>query len=633
MDLFKGYVPTQDKKCLMPFKGKSSNELKTYRQVKNLNEFAGILGEETILIDIDDYEQSEIVMRMVEDQQLLCRVYETTKGKHFLFQNSGVEKCRTGAKLACGITADIKVGVVASYAVLKFGGKEREVIYDIFEDEEYGMVPRWLFPLDTSVKTDFLDMESGDGRNQALYNYILTLQSNDFSVEESREAIRMLNKFVLHEPLEDEEIETILRDESFQKPIFFKGKTLLIEKFATYLKNNSHIIKINNQLHIYDDGIYVDGTEDIEREMIKNVPGLNRAKRADILSYINLLVKKNTKPSDANLIAFKNGIYNMANGELIEFSADVIITNRIPHNYNPDAYCEIADNTLNQLACNDADVRALLEECIGYTFFRRNELRKSFILIGDKANGKSTYLDMIKSLLGEENTCSLDLREIGDRFKTAELFGKLANIGDDIGDEFIANPAMFKKVVSGESVTVERKGQDPFKFNPYSKLLFSANNIPRIKDKSGAVIDRLVIIPFNATFSRDMPGFNPWIKYDLRKENAMEYLIKVGIEGLQRVLENRKFTISKKVEKELEEYEENNNPILMFFKENEIDDILNQPTRTIYKKYTEFCIANSFQPMSNIEFSKQAKKHYGVEIVSKSINSKKYRLFIRKETE
>jgi Predicted ATPase len=105
-------------------------------------------------------------------------------------------------------------------------------------------------------------------------------------------------------------------------------------------------------------------------------------------------------------------------------------------------------------------------------------------------------------------------------------------------------------------------------FNPYCKLLFSANNIPRIKDKSGAVLDRLVIIPFDAKFSRDDPDFDPYIKYKLIQEDVLEYLILLGIEGLKRVLHNQSFTKSKKVTKSIEEYEEANNPILLFFQGN-----------------------------------------------------------------
>ena len=261
--------------------------------------------------------------------------------------------------------------------------------------------------------------------------------------------------------------------------------------------------------------------------------------------------------------------------------------------------------------------------------YRRNELRKAFILLGDKRNGKSTYLDMIEKLLGDENTSALDLNELGDRFKTAELFGKLANVGDDIGDDFIPNPTLFKKLTSGDRVNAERKGQDPFDFNNYAKMLFSANNIPRIKDKSGAVIDRLVIVPFNAIFSKDDPDFDPYIKYKLRKDDSMQYLIKLGIQGLLRVLHKNGFTICEKVQKELDEYEENNNPILLFFKED--PKIENEPTNTVYRQYTEFCLANSFTPMSNIEFSKQVKKKYDLEIANRTIRGKKYRIFVRKE--
>nr|WP_302051065.1 DNA primase family protein [Clostridioides difficile] len=418
-----------------------------------------------------------------------------------------------------------------------------------------------------------------------------------------------------------------MRDESFQKKIFFNSKgSFLFDEFAKYIKNNNHVIKINEQLHLYKDGIYVDGQARIEAEMINNISNLNKAKRSEVLSYLNLLISENTSMSEANLIAFKNGIYNIVDDSFIEFSPEFIITNKVNWNYNPGAYSKLVDKTMNKLSCGDFEIRMLLEEVVGYCFYRRNELRKAFILTGDKANGKSTYLDMIKTLLGDENTSALDLKELSDRFKTAELFGKLANIGDDIGDEFIANPAIFKKLVSGDRVNVERKGQNPFDFNNYSKFLFSANNIPRIKDKTGAVLDRLIIIPFNASFSVNDKDFDPYIKYKLREQEAIEYLINLGLEGLKRVLKNRKFTVPDKVKKEILEYEEVNNPILGFFKE--VDKIENESTKEIYMKYQEYCILNGLQPISNVEFSRQVVKKFGYEIKDKKINGKKYRVFI-----
>lgn len=626
---FRGFVETKNKKCIEKFKGRT--DFKTFEQVQSLPEYAGILAAETILIDVDDFEASEILFKVVKEYALTCRVYRTSRGKHFLFKNSGVPTNKTGCKLAIGLTADIKIGTRNSYEVLKYDNQNREILYDTAENEEAQRLPRWLFPVKS--KMEFLNMETGDGRNQGLFNYILTLQSNDFSVEEARETIRIINKFVLKVPLSDDEIETVLRDDAFKKPVFFMGSTFLFDKFATFLKNNNHIIKINNQLHIYKNGIYISGLAEIEAEMIQHIPGLNRAKRTEVLAYLDILIRENSKAEDANLIAFENGLYNIVDDSFVEFTPEHIITNKIRWKYNPEAYSELADKTLNKIACNDPQIRALLEEAIGYCFYRRNELGKAFILTGDKSNGKSTFLSMVQCLLGDENISSLDLKELGDRFKTAEMFGKLANIGDDIGDEFIANPAIFKKLVTGERVSAERKGQNPFEFNNYSKLLFSANNIPRIKDKTGAVQRRLTIIPFDARFSADDPDFNPYIKHLLKTDKVMEYLINLGIAGLKRVLLNRKFTGSTKVQKAMDEYEENNNPIIGFFRECEDEEfqIENEPTNVVYKRYQEYCLANSLQAMSNIEFSKQVNRILNMRVENKWLNGKKHRIFIRNE--
>ena len=628
MQLFRGYVPTKDKQCLEKFKGRK--RLNRLEEVQDLEEYAGILGEETILIDVDDGETSDLLYQIVQDLSLKCRVYKTTRGKHFLFRNPEglVEKSWTKQTLALGIMSDAKVGRNNSYSVLKFQGVERPILYDWPEDEIQDL-PKWLTPVKTSMK--FLDMRAGDGRNQALFNYILTLQSEDFTKEEARETIRMINRYILDDPLPDRELETILRDEAFKKPIFFKDKTFLFDKFAVYLKNNNHIVKINNQLHIYKDGIYVSGAGEIEGAMIKLISNLKRAWRSEVLSYLEIMIEENTKATNPNIIAFSNGLYNIRDGSFKEFTPDVVITNKIPWPYNPAAHDDLLDHTLNRLACDDPEVRALLEEMVGYCLYRRNELGKAFILIGDKSNGKSTFLHVAKNMLGDRNIASLDLKELGDRFKTAELFGKLANIGDDIGDEFIANASVFKKLVTGDRVNVERKGQDPFEFNNYAKFLFSANNIPRMKDKTGAVQRRLVIVPFDAKFTPNDPDFRPFIKDELCEQSSMEYLILLGLKALRRVLMNAQFTTSSRVQGQLDEYEQNNNPIIGFINEIGLDGIINEATATVYRKYKEYCISNNFQALSNIEFSRQITKRCGLTTDARYIRGKKTRIFVEEK--
>jgi putative DNA primase/helicase len=626
-ELFRGFVRTKNKKCTQKFAG--GEKLLTLAQARKFDEYAGILAEDTILIDIDDGQQSEVLMNIVEDLQINCRVIQTTRGRHFYFKNKGVAKCATGARLACGLTADIKLGSKNSYAILKFDGEERFVEWE--EEGKVCELPAWLLPVKTDA--DFWRMSEGDGRNDKLFNHILTLQKHRLQKDEIKETLRIINRYILKDKLKESELNTIMRDEAFvdmsrDPSAFFTAKgQFKFDKFSKYLIETNRIIKINRQLHIYDGGIYKLGYDAIQAEMIKHISNLNKQKRNEVMAYLDLLITENTAPSDAEWIAFRNGLYNINTDEFRDFDPSLVITNKINHDYRAGAYSEIADRTLDRLACHDEKIRALLEEVIGYTFYRRNELRKAFILTGDRHNGKSTYLDMIGQLLGDENTTALDLKELGDRFKTAEIFSKLAVLGDDIGDEFIANPAIFKKIVSGDRVNAERKGQDPFDFTPYSKLLFSANNIPRIKDKSGAVTDRLIIVPFDASFSRDDPDYDPYIKYKLRDESVMEYLVQLGLKGLRRVLDNQGFTESRKVRENIKEYEESNNPVLLFFQDAEESDVVGRQTKFVYQKYAEFCISNSYQQLSNIEFSKQVKKYFDCVIDVTRQDGKSVRVF------
>lgn len=614
----------------MPFKDRTSDDLLTLEEAQRFNEYAGVLGDDTILVDIDTHKETDILLNIVKSLNLKCKVLKSRGGGHFLFKIDRPMPNRTKVQLAIGIVADIKGCGKNSIEVLKIEGQEREVIYDT---GDYQILPRFLYPIKTNMKV--LDLMEGEGRNNALFSYILPLQQNEFTIDECRECIRIINEFVLADPLSESELSTILREGAFNKPTFFTRKgSFLFDKFAKYLKQAENIVKINGKLHIYRDGIYECGDEQIEAAMIEHVPNLSRSKRQEVLAYLGLLVSKESGIADANLIAFKNGVLNITDDSFNEFSPEYVITNKIPHNYNPNAKSELLENVMKKLACGDENVYKLLFQAVGYCFYRRNELRKSFFLLGEKRNGKSTFLDMVGTLLGEDNTSNLDLCEIGSQFKTAELTGKLANIGDDINDEWISNTATFKKVVSGDVITAERKGKDPFKLRSFAKFFFSANSLPRLgrgKDSS-AVMDRLVVIPFDAKFSKDDADYDPFIKYKLRSEEVMEALIAKSIPALREVLTDQEFAMCDKVKRNIEEFEVTNNPILEFFEELDQADYLNEPVKAVYQKYNTFCLSNNLQAISAIEFRKQMQKQFNLVIKTVGSEGKKVRVYCDEAT-
>ena len=625
MGLYKGFIVTDGKTPMEKYKG--LNNFKCYADVAKLPSFAGVLRDDCIMIDVDDAEQAEKMMQIVEDLQIRCRVTCTKRGKHFTFRNSGVEKCGTNIRLACGIVADIKTGGMPE--VLKVDGEERFCEWGDENPEggEYDELPLWMHPVTT--KMDFTNTVS---RNNDFYGYILVLQTQlAMTNEQVRQTIRIINDYVLAEPLDDSELEVILRDEAFEKPIFFDGKKFLHDAFSNWMINQNHIKRINGQLHVYKDGIYCAGYRNIENVMLRAYPQMKDAQRKEVLKYMEVMCPDNAPVADANLIAFQNGVYDITTDTLKAFSPDMVITNQIPWNYRSDAVSDIAENTLKKMACHDPEIFQLLAECIGYCFYRRNELSVSMFLTGEKANGKSTFLQMLQDVLGVQNTSNLGLDELEERFAPVTMFGKLANIGDDISDDFLKGRAIahFKKIVSGNMIKAEHKGQDQFFFKPFVKLIFSANQIPRMKDRTGAVLRRMVIIPFNATFSKTDPDYDPYIAWKLKSEDVMEYLCRIGIEGLKRILENHGFTQSRKVDEELKEYTEYNNPILLFLADTDDEEIINQETKVVHSKYEVFCRDNGFQCMGLANFSKEITRQKNCNIKDKRINGRKARVFVR----
>lgn len=622
--LFRGYVKTKNKKCMQKFKDKT--DLLTLDQARKLDEFAGILAEDVVLVDFDDETHAKIALDIIYGENLNCVVIKTTRGIHAYFKcNKHTQSCRTHASLACGLEADIKLGARNSYAICKFNGFPREIIHDCNELDE---IPSYFIPMKNKV--DFVNMENGDGRNQTLYNHILVLQSLGLSKSEIRVILQIANEYVFDEPLPTSELETISRDEAFREDTFFEGSVFAFEKFSHFLISECHIIKLNGQLYVYKDGVYVQGSNFIEAAMIKFIPRLTKSRRTEILEYITLVMTEEATPAPSNFIAFKNGIYDIAKDEMLPFDPKHIITNKINFDYNPNAKSELVRNTMKKIACNNDDIIMLLYEVAGYCLFRKSELGKSFILTGSGANGKSTYLDMIRTMLGANNISSLDLSELCSEFKNSTIVGKLANIGDDISGDFIPDVSIFKKLCTGEALTFNEKFKTPYQSESYAKLLFSANEVPRMGKSrdSYAIKRRVVLVPFKARFTKDDPDYSPFIKYELREQQNIEYLIKMAVEGLKCVLENKEFTTCDAVEQEMSEYENQNNSVVSFLNNGETK-IENESVGEVYLAYSVYCRESNLQAMSKIAFSKEIQKQTGLNSKTTSVAGRSIRMFVK----
>lgn len=607
--MFKGYIKSNGKKPI--------ERLKDYH--KNIEDmggfdYCGVLDNNIIQIDCDDAAQSELFLRILKSEDISCNILKTTRGIHAYFINDGVDNRKIGTLTPIGIKVDVGLGCRNTVVPLKIDGVERVWLRKC---DQLATLPAWLKPVNKAW-----DLSTSDTRNSDLYTYILPLQSEGFIQNEIMEIGRIINEYIMPEPLTLQEFDTIMRDESFMKPVFFKKNKFLHDDFAKYLIKKYHICKINDNLYFYD-GQYTH-IKFLNSVMIKEIPHITKTQRNEVLYYINELGFENSEQADVRYINCGNGILDLETMTMKEHTPEIRISNKIETIYNPEAYYEPTDRTLNTIACGDPNLRLLLEEIVGYCLYRRNELGKFFILTGDGGGGKSTYLDMIGKMIGDDNISAVSLQSLSKRFQNTELVGKLVNIGDDVSDVFIDDDSDLKKFVTGEAVQFERKGQDPFKFRNYSKLLFACNKLPRMSDKSNGIQRRMVIVPFNAVFKKD-ENYDPFIIDKLMKPESIEYLFRIGIEGLKRVLEHNVFTEVESVAAEIRDYAKNNNSVIGFVEDEY--KIENEPVREVYILYSSWCHEGNQKPVCKNEFSRELKRLYGFQSKVIKVNQKNTRIY------
>ncbi len=382
-----------------------------------------------------------------------------------------------------------------------------------------------------------------------------------------------------------------------------------------YLTEAYGCCKINGAVHIYDGGVYRPGEENLHGIMIDLLPSLSDAKRRETFKYIKACRRTPVKElAPPHMIPFRHRVYNLKTGEFLDYSKELVFLNRFPWDYDPDApECPAVTDMLNAIASGDTEVVQLLLEAFGNCFYMLNSYRGAVALYGPSgSNGKSTLLNMLRQLVGTENASFLSLQDTAERFRLVEVYGKVINIGDDISDAYLPDSSIFKKLVTGETVMAEKKGQDPISFKPYAKLFFALNSLPPVSDKSAAFFSRLLLIPMNANFST-VRNRDASLKDKQWSPEEMAYLTRLAMEGLKRLIAQGDFTKPDCVRRAMAEYEVENNPVLGFLME--YQDPSNMPTSIVYENFRHWCEGNGHRHIpAHSRFSREVCRQCGLVI-------------------
>ena len=385
------------------------------------------------------------------------------------------------------------------------------------------------------------------------------------------------------------------------------------DEIAKKILEQNQIAVYENNICIYEDGVYKNDEESIYKKVIELVPDANTYFRKEVYNYLLLITQKRKINRESGIINFKNGLYSIKNQKLYKHTPKFFSINQINTNLNLQApKVQTIDNVLNKISCNKEERKRTILEMIGYSMTTSVRLQKAFILYGKTAgNGKSTLINIISELIGNENIGYVALEDLSNnKFATSGIKGKLLDVGSEMTKEYLKDISTFKKWITGDEDEIEEKFKPRQKIRPYAKFIFNANELPKVADKTDAFYRRLQIIPFEAKFTNtDNRNFN----FDeLITKEALEYLAKISLEAYLNIGDT--FSNYEESEKEIDIYKVENNNILSYL--NDKDNMLHYletGTSTKYKKdvyvhYKQYCQDNEFKPTGRNTFYKEILK-------------------------
>ena len=305
----------------------------------------------------------------------------------------------------------------------------------------------------------------------------------------------------------------------------------------------------------FDTGLYVNSDIELKMFALKVEYSSTNRTWVNVIEILKMYAPLVKPLEDRYLIPVQNGVYNLQTKQLEPFDPSYIITSKIATAYKNNAvkptFWDI-DKWLSSLACGDEEVVTLLWQLMNEAINPNHTRQKIGILYGQSGNnGKGTFQTLLINLIGRKNVSTLKPTEFNEKFKIAQLIGKVCNIGDDISDAYIDDISNLMSIATGDPITAEEKGKPAFSVYSKAFCLFSGNGLPRTRNKDGWG-RRILIIPFNADFSGQVndPRVKEEYVYD---KSVLEYVLKKVLE-----MNFDKFIEPKAVKDEITEYQKHN---------------------------------------------------------------------------
>jgi P4 family phage/plasmid primase-like protien len=210
-------------------------------------------------------------------------------------------------------------------------------------------------------------------------------------------------------------------------------------------------------------------------------------------------------PNPGDLICFPNGILNLSSNMFMPTDPMLFTPHGVGFDYDPNAPAPVNWlKFLDEVFAGEQDQIDALQEMFGYCVSSDVSQEKVFMLLGEKRSGKDTIRHTLQSLLSPTAICGPTLDSMSSNFGMSQLIGKqLAVVGDmRLGakcDKDLLAEHVLK--LSGRGLfTIDRKYKSHWTGQLLCKLLLISNEMPKLKDTSGALASRMIIYQTRGSF-------------------------------------------------------------------------------------------------------------------------------------
>jgi len=332
-----------------------------------------------------------------------------------------------------------------------------------------------------------------------------------------------------------------------------------------FAKQNTYVVnKVTQEVSIFDGKIWREFT-DAEIGAFATThfnPVANNSKRSEfkgLLLTTNVVNQEFFGKSNSGYINFNNGVLRLTDRSLVPHAPDFGFSYVLPYDYNPHAKCAEFDKLMDNVTLKDADLQNLLLEYVGYAISGRRASfgSKALILTGGGSNGKSTFLNVIKMLIGKQCYSAVSLSDMSNPNARYSMVGKLFNICEEEEEDALrSGTAMFKSITTGGDILVKKLYADTMPMRIDAKLILSCNDLPTSRENTYAIYRRMLIVPFKAKFEK-ATGIDKGIED--RVEAEMSGVYNRVLDAYDRLIKNNgEFSNSATAERALEEYRYSN---------------------------------------------------------------------------